>query len=381
MKNNFTSFGGEAKKGVAGVGIIKGDKDTDLSALKCKIEDMKTSLKLNKQLVYSLLLPKSNGQSEDTLTISKTSASNIEKILKENQLIEEQTEKAAESRNSLQIKTLINEQIYNEWFLRHNEAIRDLKEQIYELKFQNERKNFIISDLSSINSRLKNENDIASKSKNIIQAIPIEEIMDLNSKIEEIREILQEKARDIYFLETHKSDIKTLKSKLTEGIIRIQALAINPNNRKNDGERDIEFDIFRYVEDKKMLEDLSQIKCDFDKICDENCEGDEKEAEVLIRKLEFEAMGEKLKRISDKNIRQNEINVKLMMENMRIVEKIEYMRKFLLRNDRKDEENEKEKEKEMEEENWRKVAKAELESISESEDNKSNDDERSSLSL
>ncbi|OMJ88561.1 hypothetical protein SteCoe_9515 [Stentor coeruleus] len=336
---------------------------------------MKISLKLNKQLVHSLLQPKANGQSEDTVTISKSSTNNIEKILQENQLIEEQVENTLESRNSLQIKTLINEQIYNEWLLRHNEAIQDLKDQIYELKFQNERKNIIINELSSTNFRLKNENDIASKSKNTLQTKPIEEIIDLNNKIEEIREILQEKARDIYFLETQKSDIKSLKSKLTEKIIRIQALAINPNNRKNDKEKNIEFDIFRYVEDKKMLEDLSQIKCDFDKICDKNCEKDDKETEVLKEKQEFRVLGEKLRKISEKNFRQNEVNKKLMIENMRIVEKIEYMRRCFFKNDVKEEEEIRK------EESWGNVYKNGLESISEYEDNKSNDGERSSLSL
>lgn len=305
-------------------------KDMDISSLKSRIEDLQTNLKLNKQIVHSLVFSKTNDSFEDTAAESIGSPKAIEQLMTDIRILEEQNEKTIEERNELQIRNLLNEQIYNEFSLRHQEIINDYKEQTLELQFQNDRKNKIIEDLSNLNTVLKCEASIADKSKFIIQVKPTIHILDMYSKTEEIRELIQERAREIYFFETHKKELEELKGNLVKGIIKIQALVINPVNRKANAERNRNLEGFDYVGDKALPRlDLSQIERDFQEIedLDEDGEQNQKENRIAELKKQFEKQSRKLKEISEENLKQHKVNCQLLTEKEKLDNKIEYVQR------------------------------------------------------
>ncbi|OMJ91095.1 hypothetical protein SteCoe_6458 [Stentor coeruleus] len=304
-------------------------KDIDISSLKSRIEDLQTSLKLNKQIFHSLVFSKTNDSFEDTAAESVGSPKAIEQLMSEIRILEDQVEKTMEERNELQVRNLLNEQIYNEFSLRHQEIINDYKEQTLELQFQSDRKNKIIEDLSNLNTVLKCEASIAYKSKFIIQVKPTVHILDIYSKTEEIRELIQERAREIYFFETHKKELEEMKEKLVKGIIKIQALVINPVNRKANTERNRNLEGFDYIGDKALPRlDLSQIERDFQEIEDLDEEVEQgKEKKIAELKIEFEEQSRKLKKISEENLKQHKVNCQLLMEKEKLDNKIEYVQK------------------------------------------------------
>ncbi|OMJ83121.1 hypothetical protein SteCoe_16042 [Stentor coeruleus] len=306
------------------------DKDMDISSLKSRIEDLQTNLKLNKQIVNSLVFSKTNDSFEDTAAESVGSPKAIEQLMSEIRILEDQVEKTIEERNELQIRNLLNEQIYNEFSLRHQEIINDYKEQTSELQFQNDRKNKIIEDLSNLNSVLKSEASIANKSKFIIQVKPNVNVLDMYSKIEEIRELIQERAREIYFFETHKNELEELKGNLIKGIIKIQALVINPVNRKANAEKNRNLEGFDFISDKALPQlDLSQIERDFMEIenPDEEIGINQKKNQIAELKEDFEKKSRKLKEISEENLKQHKVNCRLLMEKEKLDNRIDYMQK------------------------------------------------------
>lgn len=355
--------------------------ELDLNTLKTRIDDLKSSLALNKQIVHTLIFPKPNDSLEDTVSEPGRIPKTIEQLMTENRSLEEKLEKMIEERNELQTKALLNEQIYNEWANRHQEISIDFQDQISELNFQNERKNKVATDLQSLNKILKSQADIANRSKFTQQVKPSAEILKLHSKIEEIRELTLEKAREIYLFKTHKKQLEELKQNLVKGIIKIQALTINPGNRKINSDRNLKLEAFSYMEEKyaNRLE-LNQIEKDFKKICftEEIYEPDFIENEVFRVKEKFEKKSQKLQKISEENLNQHIVNSKLVAENQKVLDKIEYMNRCFFKGDVTTEIK-----KEYENSLCYRIKKNELDSISEIEVNHSNfyESSRSSRSV
>lgn len=355
--------------------------ELDLNTLKTRIDDLKSSLALNKQIVHTLIFPKPNDSLEDTVSEPGRIPKTIEQLMTENRSLEEKLEKMIEERNELQTKALLNEQIYNEWENRHQEISIDFQDQISELNFQNERKNKVATDLQSLNKILKSQADIANRSKFTQQVKPSAEILKLHSKIEEIRELTLEKAREIYLFKTHKKQLEELKQNLVKGIIKIQALTINPGNRKINSDRNLKLEAFSYMEEKyaNRLE-LNQIEKDFKKICftEEIYEPDFIEDEVFRVKEKFEKKSQKLQKISEENLNQHIVNSKLVAENQKVLDKIEYMNRCFFKGDVTTEIK-----KEYENSLCYRIKKNELDSISEIEVNHSNfyESSRSSRSV
>lgn len=355
--------------------------ELDLNTLKTRIDDLKSSLALNKQIVHTLIFPKPNDSLEDTVSEPGRIPKTIEQLMTENRSLEEKLEKMIEERNELQTKALLNEQIYNEWANRHQEISIDFQDQISELNFQNERKNKVATDLQSLNKILKSQADIANRSKFTQQVKPSAEILKLHSKIEEIRELTLEKAREIYLFKTHKKQLEELKQNLVKGIIKIQALTINPGNRKINSDRNLKLEAFSYMEEKyaNRLE-LNQIEKDFKKICftEEIYEPDFIEDEVFRVKEKFEKKSQKLQKISEENLNQHIVNSKLVAENQKVLDKIEYMNRCFFKGDVTTEIK-----KEYENSLCYRIKKNELDSISEIEVNHSNfyESSRSSRSV
>lgn len=355
--------------------------ELDLNTLKTRIDDLKSSLALNKQIVHTLIFPKPNDSLEDTVSEPGRIPKTIEQLMTENRSLEEKLEKMIEERNELQTKALLNEQIYNEWENRHQEISIDFQDQISELNFQNERKNKVATDLQSLNKILKSQADIANRSKFTQQVKPSAEILKLHSKIEEIRELTLEKAREIYLFKTHKKQLEELKQNLVKGIIKIQALTINPGNRKINSDRNLKLEAFSYMEEKyaNRLE-LNQIEKDFKKICftEEIYEPDFIENEVFRVKEKFEKKSQKLQKISEENLNQHIVNSKLVAENQKVLDKIEYMNRCFFKGDVTTEIK-----KEYENSLCYRIKKNELDSISEIEVNHSNfyESSRSSRSV
>ncbi|OMJ73340.1 hypothetical protein SteCoe_27998 [Stentor coeruleus] len=344
--------------------------EMDINALKTRIDDLKATLVLNKQIVHNLVFPKQNDSSEETVSESGGVSKTIEKLMTENHSLEENIEKIIEERNELQTKTLLNEQIYNEWAHRHNEISTDFQDQISELHFQNERKNKVLTDLQKLNNILKIQADIANKSKSTIQVTPTLDILKLHSKIEDIRELTLEKAREIYLFNAHKKQLEELKENLTKGIIIIQALNINPNNRKINADKNLKLESFSYMEEKyKNKQELKEIKKDFKKICftEKIYESDDMEDEIFKLKEDFDIKSKKLQKISQENLKQHIVNSKLVIENQKVLDKIEYMNRCFFNGDVTTEIK-----KEYENSLCYRIKKNELDSISEVEVNHSN---------
>ncbi|OMJ72919.1 hypothetical protein SteCoe_28510 [Stentor coeruleus] len=357
--------------------LIKANKDfkpntgeIDLNALKTRIDDLKANLALNKQIVHSLIFPKSNDSLEDTVSESQRVPKTIEHLIIENHKLEENIEKTIEQRNDLQTKTLLNEQIYNEWTHRYNEISIEFQDQISELHFQNERKSKVLMDLQSFNNVLKAQVDIINKSKTIKQVKPSVDILKLHSKIEDIRELTLEKAREIYLFNTHKKQLEELKENLIKGIIKIQALTINPSNRKINADRNLKLEAFSYMEEKFINRfELSQIEKDFKKICftEEIYEPNDEEDEVFRLKEKFKKKSKMLQIISEENLKQHIVNSKLVAENQKVLDKIEYIERCFFKGDVTTEIK-----KEYENSLCYKIKRNELDSISEIEVNHSN---------
>mmetsp|Transcript_29232 Transcript_29232/g.52233 ORF Transcript_29232/g.52233 Transcript_29232/m.52233 type:complete len:258 (-) Transcript_29232:565-1338(-) len=194
------------------------------------IEDLETSLALNKSMLQELF--NTGASLEDTQTITFASPRIIEQLINENRRLEEQLSKAMELRNEAQGKALINEQILAECHLREQELIEEFEEKLQELKYQSDRRDRLIQELSQRNQHLESEAELYQKSKDVIILPPIEPVMNLHERVERLRTHMHKVARELHRTRTHKELLIDECRNLWSDYNKTNALLKNPVNRK-----------------------------------------------------------------------------------------------------------------------------------------------------
>jgi chromosome segregation ATPase len=194
------------------------------------LEDLETSLALNKSMLQELF--QVGASHEDTQTLTFASPRIIEQLISENRRLEDQLHKAMEVRNEAQGKALINEQILAECHLREQELIEEFEEKLQELKYQSERKDRLVQELSLRNQHLESEAELYQKSKDIVILPPIEPVLLLHEKVERLRTHMHKVARELHRTRSHKELLVDECRNLWSDYNKANALLKNPVNRR-----------------------------------------------------------------------------------------------------------------------------------------------------
>ena len=323
MTDHYQSFSSDRHSIQSSSSVKQAVMDSDISTLRAFVSNLKKNVSINRSLVISLLPSKQSESFEDTSS-SVTSGKAIENLIHENKALEAKIEKIIEERNEFQSKSLLNEQIRNEWEEMHKELEDDFKEQVSELKMQNERKDKVIHEMKQINSVLKLEADLANRSKHVFEVKPNEEIIEMHCKVEEIREIIDNKARNISLLESHYSILKGFVNETEKKIMMIKALLANPINRKNNLEKKEKFD---FVGQNNKF-DVEELQFGFFDDQEGSFSIDDviKEQEDLINyEEEFRIKADKLSKMLEKNLKFYNYNQKILKQNQILGSKVSKM--------------------------------------------------------
>ena len=312
--------------------------DSDISTIKSYIQDLKSSLKINKELVESLLLGNKPVKGLNLLRPAYFSPKAIESLFHANTKLDQEIDSVHDLTSETNTKNFLNEQIFDDWQMRHNELVDDYKEQLNELLFQDERKTRVIEDLTEINTVLTLEAEIAKKSKYVFSVKPNSEILDFHYKIEKIREYVQFRARDIYSYEIQKKSVSQACEKIKNGIHKIKTLVRNPLNRKSNLEK-IQMFIGNEIDEQKTIPqlDLSLIEAkNYNALTartpgEENLEVIENDIEIIKREIYKES--QKLVRISEKNQKVKSENESLVKEHLGLRDKVEELHRVYYSSD------------------------------------------------
>ena len=304
--------------------------DSDPSTINSYLDDLKCSIRLNKQLVQNLIFAKSNESSEDATVESACSAKTLEVLFNENKILEEKIDQTIKEGSVLRTRNLLSEQIYNESTLRYSEMFEEYQNEVSELKYQDERKEKVLKELILTNSMLRISADIAFKSKNTLEIKPNRFILDMHCKVEEIREFIQEKARENYSLEIQKINIEMFVEKIRKDIEKIKALCRNPVNRAQRiaklGENECQNNFLKREMSALDLSIIAEKEISFVKKNDD--EGKyEIEEELEGWKKIYVEKSEELFMLSEENQELREENYKLIEENLLTSEEIEEMQR------------------------------------------------------
>ncbi|CAG9318258.1 unnamed protein product [Blepharisma stoltei] len=212
--------------------------ERETERLKIHIDDLETNLALNKEMLHDILSSKLNeSNSEDTVNISYTAPRMIEQLLSETKQLEETLKKLITDRSDAQGKALINEQISAELQRKEQELIQEYEDKLQEIKYQNDKKERIICELMTRNKQLEIDAELYRKSRNMIIVPPTDEILDLHCQTEELKEYMQNLARDLYHAQSHRDKLMENSKMLWSECQKIEALLKNPINRKQGVER------------------------------------------------------------------------------------------------------------------------------------------------
>lgn len=312
MIDEFSSFSSERKSILSCGSVKQAIAESDISALKTYVENLKSNVILNQKIVHSLVCSKPTESFEDT-TSSIASFKAIESFIQDNKTLSEKVEQAMQERNDYQAKSLLNEQIKNEWQISQKELEIDYNEQISELILQNQRKDKIISEMRQINSVLKLEAELANKSKFLVEVKPSAEIIENHCLVEEIRELIEDKARDMLVLESQKKILNAFIEDTHNRILVVRALLANPLNRKNNLEKKEKNEVFVQRAEAQIEElDLSAIEEKSQPLT----LGEEAVNQELNRyRDDLETKKRKLLKISEKNLELHKINQMMLKKN------------------------------------------------------------------
>ena len=301
------------RKSILSCGSVKqGIAEFDICVLRTYVENLKSNVVLNQGIVHSLVCSKPSDSFEDT-TSSIASFKAIESFIQDNKILSEKVEKAMQERNDYQAKSLLNEQIKDEWEISQKEIEIDYKEQISELIHQNNMKDRIINEMTQINSALKLEADLANNSKYLIEVKPNPEILESHSLVEEIRCLIEDKARDMLVLESQKKILNEFIEKSQNRILVVKALLATPLNRKNNLEKKEKNEVFVQRAEAKIDElDLSAIEEKFEPV---TLGEDALNQELSKYKENLESKKRRLLKISEKNLELHKINQMMLKKN------------------------------------------------------------------
>lgn len=323
MTDNYQSFSSDRRSIQSTSSVKQAVIDSDITTLRAFVSNLKKNVSINRNLVLSLLPSKQSDSFEDT-TSSVMSNKAIENLIQENKALEAKIEKIIEERNEFQSKSLLNEQIRTEWEEMHNELEDDFKEQISELKMQNERKDKVINEMKQINSVLKLEADLANKSKHVFEVKPNEEIIEMHCKVEEIREIIENKARNISLFESHYSILTGFINETEKKIMKIKALLANPVNRKNNLEKKEKFD-FVGQKNQFEIEGLDFSDSDDQQMSFSVEDVGKDQGDLIKYEEEIKIKAAKLSKMLEKNFKFYHDNQKILKQNQNLASKVSKM--------------------------------------------------------
>ena len=322
MIDDYQSFSSDRRSIKSSSSIKQAIIDSDILTLRTFVANLKKNVSINRNLILSLLSSKQSESFEDT-SVSVMPSKAIENLIQENKVLEAKIDKIIEERNEFQSKSLLNEQIRNEWEGMHKELEDDFKEQLEELKMQNERKDRVINEMKQINSVLMLEADLANQSKHVFEVKPNEEIINMHCKVEDIREIIENKARKIALIESKYGCLTGFIDETEKKINMIKALLANPLNRKNNLEKKEKYD---FVCQKNQVEVEGLYNSSDYRQRSFTIEGVNKEQEELMKYEEaFKAKSSKLNKIIGKNLNFYYENQKILKQNQDLASKVSKM--------------------------------------------------------
>lgn len=205
-----------------------------VEALRSRIEDLESSIEINRKLIYDLVIAKFNEISIDNAeTSSSFSPKILENLIGENVKLEVEVKKSLKDLYDAQGKTLLSQQIANELDSKLNEISQEYNEKITEYQYQLKSKEKALEELKRLNKKLSDQLSISIQSKNIFIVNPREDLLEIHSKVEMIKEIIQDGARGCYIANNYREMLSNLVKSIHLGCEKIQALLKNPINRKS----------------------------------------------------------------------------------------------------------------------------------------------------
>jgi len=189
--------------------------------LEITIEDLEASLNLNKQLLREILFSKVS-ESDDSEATCNSSSKSIDWILQDNQALEDSLKKLMAERNEAQGKALIAEQIADETQRKEQEITKEYEEKVCEIKYQIERKERVIEEMTAFNKRLEIEAKLFRRSKNMIVVPPSQNLLEKHCAVEELRDYLQKIGRDLHCTMLYRGNLVSNCKMLWEECLRLR---------------------------------------------------------------------------------------------------------------------------------------------------------------
>lgn len=130
------------------------------------VEDLELRIYLNKKVLRELLFVKFD------VTQKSCFIDLLIKLLEENEELENTLRNNNEEHIEAESWALLNGQILNSQQLKREEKIQEFKEKLWEIKYQNERKDRVIKEITENNCGLISDLDIVHKSRNMVIVRP-----------------------------------------------------------------------------------------------------------------------------------------------------------------------------------------------------------------
>ncbi|OMJ72843.1 hypothetical protein SteCoe_28611 [Stentor coeruleus] len=205
-----------------------------VEALRSRIGDLESSIEINRKLIYDLVVAKFNEINIDNAeTSSSFSPKILENLIGENVKLEAEVKKSLKDLYDTQGKTLLSQQIANELDSKLNEITQEYDEKITEYQYQLKSKEKALEELKRLNKKLSDELSINIQSKNVFIVNPREDLLEVHTKVEMIKEIIQDGARGCYIANNYREMLSSLVKSIHLGCEKIQVLLKNPINRKS----------------------------------------------------------------------------------------------------------------------------------------------------
>ena len=202
------------------------------------IEDLESSIRLNKEMLRELLdLKPPDISSSDTELCQRSFA--IDQLFEENSSLELAIRDSIQELNESNGRSLINEQIYAEYARKEQELEHEYAEKLSEINDQNLRKDRIIGKLTEKKEFLEKQAQSVLTEKSLIIISPTPTIIDQPLQIEERRETMQRLARKVHCAQKLRESLISKCNEIWEDCIKAHALLKNPINRKQGLERQI----------------------------------------------------------------------------------------------------------------------------------------------
>lgn len=202
--------------------------------LKSRIEDLESSIEINRKMIRDLVVAKfSEANIETTETSASFSPKVLENLIGENIKLEKEVKKSFKDLYDIQGKALLSLQISNELESRLNEFGQESEDKLSKCQKQLQDKEKTIDDLKKINKKLSDQLSTNIQSKNVISVQPREDILEMHGKVEIIKESIQKCARACYISNNYRDILSNFSKIAYVGCEKIQALLKNPINRKS----------------------------------------------------------------------------------------------------------------------------------------------------